>query len=109
MTRHLNSRMRVSLLAGCALSLFASMATVTQCAQAQDRDGAISGDYPITQTVRNGRHEYYENHGYRSWHRGYYRAPPIIYNSPYYQPYGSPYYSPPPVIYGPGISIVIPG
>jgi hypothetical protein len=46
---------------------------------------------------------------------GYYRAPPVVYGSPYRggyygSPYygGSPYYYPPPVIYGPGIGISLP-
>jgi len=44
------------------------------------------------------------------WNGGYYRAPPIIYGSPYGQRYyGSPYYEPPryyppPVVYGPGLN-----
>ena len=44
------------------------------------------------------------------WNGGYYRAPPIIYGSPYGRSYyGSPYYDPPryyppPVVYGPGLN-----
>jgi hypothetical protein len=53
---------------------------------------------------------------YRHYYNGgYYRAPPIVYGSPYRggyygSPYygGSPYYYPPPVIYGPGIGISLP-
>jgi hypothetical protein len=52
------------------------------------------------------------NHYYNG---GYYRAPPIVYGSPYRggyygSPYygGSPYYYAPPVIYGPGIGISLP-
>lgn len=49
----------------------------------------------------------YSGH-YNNWNGGYYRAPPVVYGSPYGSPYyGSPYY-PPPVIY-PGISIGLPG
>jgi len=47
---------------------------------------------------------------------GYYRAPPIVYGSPYRSSYygspyygGSPYYYAPPVVYGPGIGISLPG
>jgi hypothetical protein len=47
---------------------------------------------------------------------GYYRAPPIVYGSPYGSSYygsryygGSPYYYAPPLIYGPGIGINLPG
>ena len=46
---------------------------------------------------------------------GYYRAPPVVYGSPYRGAYygspyygGSPYYYPPPVVYGPGIGINLP-
>jgi len=47
---------------------------------------------------------------YHNWNGGYYRAPPVVYGSPYGSSYyGSPYYSPPPVIYGPGIGISLPG
>jgi hypothetical protein len=47
---------------------------------------------------------------HHNWNGGYYRAPPIIYGSPYGQTYyGSPYYDPPryyppPVVYGPGLN-----
>ena len=43
---------------------------------------------------------------------GYYRAPPVVYGSPYRSSYygynyygGSPYYYAPPVVYGPGIGL----
>ena len=39
---------------------------------------------------------------------GYYRAPPVVYGSPYNNGYyGSPYYAPP-VVYGPSIGISLP-
>jgi len=42
-----------------------------------------------------------------NWNGGYYRAPPVIYGSPYGSSYyGSPYYAPP-VVYGPGIGLDI--
>jgi hypothetical protein len=53
-------------------------------------------------------HDRRENN--RNWNGGYYRAPPIIYGSPYGPSYyGSPYYNPPayyppPLIYGPGLN-----
>jgi hypothetical protein len=51
--------------------------------------------------------DYY--HGYHNWDGGYYRAPPVVYGSPYHNGYyGSPYYAPP-VVYGPGIGISLPG
>jgi hypothetical protein len=48
------------------------------------------------------------HHGY---HHGYYRAPPVVYGSPYRSSYyGAPYrYYPPPVVYGSGIGISLPG
>jgi hypothetical protein len=53
---------------------------------------------------------YDDRYGHHHWNGGYYRAPPIIYGSPYRQRYyGSPYYDPPryyppPVVYGPGLN-----
>jgi hypothetical protein len=44
--------------------------------------------------------------GRGGWGGGsYYRAPPVVYGSPYY----APYYAPPPVIYGPSVGIALPG
>jgi hypothetical protein len=51
------------------------------------------------------RHQY--GHYYNG---GYYRAPPVVYGSPYGNSYyGNPYYYPPPVIYGPSIGFSIGG
>jgi hypothetical protein len=33
------------------------------------------------------------DHHHRDWDRGYYRAPPVVYGTPYYAP---------PLVYGPG-------
>lgn len=54
--------------------------------------------------------ERYPDRGYRHhWSGGYYRAPPVVYGSPYRgRYYGEPYY-PPPVVYGPGIGIDLGG
>lgn len=47
--------------------------------------------------------------GHHNWNGGYYRAPPVVYGSPYGSSYyGSSYYAPP-VVYGPGIGIGLPG
>ena len=48
--------------------------------------------------------------GYRhNWNGGYYRAPPVVYGSPYGGGYyGSPYYAPP-VVYGPSVGINLGG
>ena len=44
------------------------------------------------------------NHG---WNGGYYRAPPVVYGSPYASTYyGAPYYQPP-VVYGPPVGLNI--
>ncbi len=49
------------------------------------------------------------DHRDRNWTGGYYRAPPVFYGSPYGSSYyGSPYGAPP-VVYGPGIGINLPG
>ncbi len=53
----------------------------------------------------NGYHRDYGRNGTN----GYYRAPPVIYGSQYRSSYyGRPYYYPP-VVYGPGIGISLPG
>src|SRR5579863_9491207 len=53
----------------------------------------------------DGNHRGYHH----NWNGGYYRAPPVVYGSPYGGSYyGSPYYAPP-VVYGPGIGINLPG
>ena len=46
---------------------------------------------------RRWEHRDNRHHG---WNGGYYRAPPVIYGSPYYAPYYAP-----PLIYGPGIGL----
>ena len=51
---------------------------------------------------------YHRGH-HHNWNGGYYRAPPVVYGSPYGTSYyGSPYYYPP-VVYAPGIGISLPG
>jgi hypothetical protein len=50
----------------------------------------------------NGNRGY--NHG---WNGGYYRAPPVVYGSPYATTYyGAPVYAPP-VVYGPPVGLNI--
>jgi hypothetical protein len=52
----------------------------------------------------------YGGYYYHNWNGGYYRAPPVVYGSPYSSSYyGTPYYYPPRVIHGPGISLSLPG
>jgi hypothetical protein len=68
--------------------------------------GALAGSASADDGWRGRGHDrgYYNN-----WNGGYYRAPPVVYGSPYGQSYyGRPYYAPP-VVYGPapGFSINI--
>jgi hypothetical protein len=64
---------------------------------------AVIGTFPGSADARDDRD--YRGHYYNG---GYYRAPPVVYGSPYgYGYYGTPYY-PPPVVYGPGIGISLP-
>jgi hypothetical protein len=55
----------------------------------------------------DGRWDGHRDH-YRSWNGGYYRAPPVVYGSPYASSYyGRPTYYPPPIVYGPGVGLNI--
>jgi hypothetical protein len=67
------------LVAGVILTAFVAPLAVTG-AHAEDRGGH-----------RDWHHD-------RGWDRGYYRAPPVVYGSPYYAP---------PVVYGPGFGLNI--
>jgi len=50
-----------------------------------------------------------DNRGH-NWGGGYYRAPPVVYGSPYGNGYyGAPGYYAPPVVYGPGVGVSLPG
>jgi hypothetical protein len=52
-----------------------------------------------------------DDHGgyHHNWNGGYYRAPPVVYGSPYGNGYyGSSYYAPP-VVYGPAVGINLGG
>jgi hypothetical protein len=69
--------------------------------------GTFAGSANAGETGGSGYYHYYNG--------GYYRAPPVVYGSPYGggyygSPYygGSPYYYAPPVVYGPGIGISLP-
>jgi len=92
-------RTSMKLVAGAALCAISVLSAFAGTASAQGRG--------------NDRRD---NH--HSWNGGYYRAPPVIYGSPYGQTYyyGSPtyyrsptYYPPtyyaPPLVYGPGVSL----
>jgi hypothetical protein len=54
--------------------------------------GTFTGD---ANAEGRGR-EHWDRGNHREWRGGYYRAPPVIYGSPYYAPYYAP-----PLIYGP--------
>jgi hypothetical protein len=78
-------RLSAKLVGGIAISALLALGTFANPASAEER-------------------EYHHN-----WNGGYYRAPPVVYGSPYGGGYyGSPYYYPP-VVYGPGIGINLPG
>lgn len=91
---------------GLGLAALLAVATFAGAASSQGRGNDGRGN----QGRGNGPHG---NPGWgkpHNWNGGYYRAPPIIYGSPYQQRYyGSPYYEPPryyapPLIYGPGLN-----
>lgn len=64
--------------------------------------GTFAG--PANAQERWRGHQGYEH----SWDGGYYRAPPVVYGSPYGQSYyGAPAYYPPPIVYGPGVGFNI--
>jgi hypothetical protein len=51
-----------------------------------------------------------DDHRGHNWGGGYYRAPPLVYGSPYGNGYyGAPGYYAPPVVYSPGIGVSLPG
>src|SRR5229473_3072836 len=82
-------KLATKLAAGIAISAMLALGTFAAPAHAE-----WDGDY------RNHQH---------NWNGGYYRAPPVVYGSPYHSSYyGSPYYYPP-VVYGPGFGINLPG
>jgi hypothetical protein len=60
----------------------------------------------VSAGTANARWDHRDDHrdDHRGWTGGYYNAPPVVYGSPY--AYG---YYPPPVAYGPGIGINLPG
>jgi hypothetical protein len=89
-------RLSAKLVGGVAISALFVLGTFAGSARADDDDRG-------------------EHHGYHhNWNGGYYNAPPVVYGSPYPYGYGysgyygTPYYYPP-VVYGPGIGINLPG
>ena len=94
----------IGLAAGAAgLAAVLLMASFDRAAARPPGHGPRGGDHDW----RGG--DYRGNRGRGGWGGGYYRAPPVVYGSPYYTPYATPYYSPPPVVYGPGIGVITPG
>jgi|SRR5271170_4757524 len=91
--RHLSAK----LAAGLAISAFLVLATFVASASAAEHGG---GGHPSGHGGGyGGGHRGGHGGGHRGGGVGYYRAPPVV--------YGSPYYYPPPVIY-PGICISVP-
>jgi len=80
------TKMSARLAAGIAISAIIALGTFAAPASAED--GHHRGDH--------------------NWNGGYYRAPPVVYGSPYGNGYySSPYYAPP-VVYGPGVGVSLP-
>jgi len=95
--RHLPAK----LAAGFAISFFLVVATFVASASAENWTAQNKAE-------KNRGHRDERSHG-RGNDGRYYSAPPVIYGSPYDGSYyGSPY-APPPVVYGPGVGIGLPG
>jgi len=76
-------RWTAGLTAGTILAATLALGTFTGSASADERRG-----------------EHWDRGHHHDWNGGYYRAPPVVYGAPYYQPYYAP-----PVVYGPGIGL----
>ena len=82
-------RLSAKLAGGLAISALLALGTFATSASAEDRD-------------HRGDHHH-------NWNGGYYHASPVVYGSPYGNGYyGTPCYAPP-VVYGPGVGISLPG
>jgi hypothetical protein len=87
------------LAAGLAISAFVVLGAVGTSASAEEHHGGGG---------HGGGHAAYHGGGHRGgygggnggWDGGYYAAPPLVYGGPSYYP---------PVVYGPGIGIALPG
>ena len=81
-----------------------AMATTGIALSAMFAFGALA----VSARADNDWHGQGYNRGYyNNWNGGYYRAPPVVYGSPYGPSYyGTPYYAPP-VVYGPGVGFNI--
>jgi hypothetical protein len=73
-------RLPVALAAGVIFAAIFAITAVSGSANANDRD--------------RGGHR--DDHRGGGWGGGYYRAPPVVYGTPYYAP---------PIVYGPGFGI----
>jgi hypothetical protein len=82
LARRLSARLAV----GLALSAVFAAAAIVGTANAQPR---------------------WEGNSYHNWNGGHYRAPPVVYGSPYGQSYYGSTYRQPPVVYGPGVGLNI--
>jgi hypothetical protein len=95
MTKSINAKSgrTITFAAGLAVAAMIGLGAVVSPASADDRwhdhrDGDFRGD-----------------RGHGGWGGGWHRAPPVVYGSPYYEPY----YAPPPVVYAPTVGIAVPG
>jgi hypothetical protein len=90
-------RLSTKLAAGLAISAFLLLGTFVASASAGNNND---------HHWNNNNYNY--NRGY-GWSGNYYAGPPVVYGTPYYAPQYAPSYYPPPVVYGPGIGINLPG
>jgi len=60
----------------------------------------VLGSFATSASADDRGHDRGHDRGY-GWSGGYYAAPPVVYDAPGYYP--------PPVVYGPGIGINLPG
>jgi hypothetical protein len=84
----------LKLASGALLSIFFACATCVAPAVAEDHGHHHGGEHHRDHHDRGDRHD-------GDWEGGGYDAPPVV--------YGTPYAYPPPVVYGPGIVVQVPG
>lgn len=109
------------LAAGCALAAALVLSNGQTLAAGRPEGGAHGGGAPHGGAggrggpnfggggYGRGGHDFRGDRGRGGWGGGGWRAPPIIYGSPYYGECAGYYACPPPVIYGPGFGVALPG
>jgi hypothetical protein len=109
-----NRRLAAKLAAGLAISAMLALGTFTGSASAKDpdaaKDHAAAPARPHAAPPSREAARVRDPDGdHRNWNGGY-RAPPVVYGSPYRSGYyGSPYNYPPPLVYGPVLGVGVPG